>query len=227
MAEIGDVMLVVIDPITAYLGVGELDSFRDTDVRAVLAPLQDLAAELHVAIVGLMHFNKKVDVLNMLLRVCNSIAFTAAARHAFGVVYDADNHRRLLVRGKNNLAKRDDRALAFRVDACEVGRDPRNGKPIEAPFLLWESEYVDITATEALQAVNENKAPGARGIAKKFLQNILRNGPVPATEIEAAAHAEGIAIKTLTRAKQELGIVSKRDGAEGNWRWHLPQHDKL
>jgi hypothetical protein len=221
IAEIGNVVLIIIDPITAYLGVGEIDSFRDADVRAVLAPLQDLAAELHAAVIAIMHFNKKVDVLNLLLRVCNSIAFTAAARHAFGVVYDADNHRRLLVRGKNNLAKRDDRALAFRVDAYEVGRDQRNGLPIEAPFLIWEADYVDITATEALQAVNENKAPGARNTAKRFLRDMLHKGAVPATEIEAAAKAEGIAKRTLDRAKAELGITSLKDGDK--WAWRLPE----
>jgi hypothetical protein len=224
IAEIGNVVLIIIDPITAYLGVGEVDSFRDADVRAVLAPLQDLAAELHAAVIAIMHFNKKVDVLNLLLRVCNSIAFTAAARHAFGVVYDADNHRRLLVRGKNNLTKRDDRALAFRVDAYEVGHDKRNGLPIEAPFLIWEADYVDITATEALQAVNEGKmVAGSRNTAKKFLQQMLRDGPVAAAEIEKAAKAEGIAIKTLNRAKQELGIVSIKDGA--SWTWQLRATD--
>jgi putative DNA primase/helicase len=226
ITAIGNVVLIVIDPIAAYLGVGEVDSFRDTDVRAVLTPLQDLAAELHATVLAIMHFNKKMDVLNLLVRVSNSIAFTAAARHVFGVVYDADNHRRLLVRGKNNLAKRDDRALAFRVDAYEVGHDKRSGKPIEAPFLIWESDYVDITATEALQAATESKAPGARGIAKRFLQAMLSNGPVAVTEIKKAAGAESIAIKTLTRAKQELGIVAKRDGPDGEWQWYLPQDNK-
>ena len=51
--------LVEIDPITAYLGVGKIDSFRNTDVRAVLAPLVELAAELNVAVIAIMHFNKK------------------------------------------------------------------------------------------------------------------------------------------------------------------------
>jgi hypothetical protein len=225
MAELGNVIMIIIDPITAYLGVGEIDSYRDADVRAVLAPLQDLAAELQVAVIAIMHFNKKVDVLNLLLRVCNSIAFTAAARHAFGVVYDADNHRRLLVRGKNNLARRDDRALAFRVDAYEVGHDKRTGKPIEAPFLIWEAEYVDITATEALQAATENKAPGARNTAKRFLRELLHDGPVLVTEIEAAREAAGIAKRTLERAKQELGIVAKRDNPDGKWQWYPHKED--
>jgi putative DNA primase/helicase len=232
MTEIGDVVLLIIDPVSAYLGrSNEVDSFRDTDVRSVLAPLQDLASEMRTAVIGLMHFNKKVDVLNMLLRICNSIAFAAASRHAYGVVHDPGTNRQLLVRGKNNLARRDDRALAFRIDAYEVGRDKRNGKPIEAPFLIWEAEYVDITATEALQAVNESKAPGARGQAKAWLREQLRDGPASQTEIEETAKAEGIAIKTLRRAKAELGVVAKHDGplnSEGNktWRWHPPANHR-
>lgn len=44
--EVSDVRMVQIDPISAYLGVGKVDSYRTTDVRAVLAPLVDLAAEM-------------------------------------------------------------------------------------------------------------------------------------------------------------------------------------
>ena len=42
--EVGNVRVVQIDPITAYLGHGKIDSFRTTDVRAVIAPLVELAA---------------------------------------------------------------------------------------------------------------------------------------------------------------------------------------
>src|SRR5262249_48003300 len=119
IAEVGDVVLILIDPISAYLGVGKVDSFRDTDVRAVLTPLKELAEELRIAVVAVMHFNKKVDVLNMMLRISNSIAFAAASRHAFGIVDDAENARKLLIRGKNNLARKDDRALAFHFEEKE------------------------------------------------------------------------------------------------------------
>ena len=34
--EVGNVKAVLIDPISAYLGIGKIDSFRATDVRAVL-----------------------------------------------------------------------------------------------------------------------------------------------------------------------------------------------
>ena len=80
IAAVGDVRMVLVDPISAYLGVGKVDSFRTTDVRAVLAPVMDLARELEVAFIGILHFNKKTDVTNALLRISDSLAFGAAAR---------------------------------------------------------------------------------------------------------------------------------------------------
>jgi hypothetical protein len=228
IAEVGNVALIVIDPISAYLGIGEIDSFRDADVRAVLGPLKELAGETQAAIVALMHFNKKVDVLNMMLRICNSIAFAAASRHAFGVVDDPDNNRKLFVRGKNNLARKDDRALAFHFDEREVGTSQRSGKPIVAPFIVWEAGYVDVTATEALQAVSEHKAPAARDLAKKFLLRILAKRPMLVTEIEDAAKAERISVRTLARAKAALNIIAEKENKpDGKWLWRLTDGARL
>ena len=56
---VSNVKMIQIDPITAYLGVKQMDSFRTTDVRAVLGPVTDLAGELMVSIIEIMHFNKK------------------------------------------------------------------------------------------------------------------------------------------------------------------------
>jgi hypothetical protein len=52
--EIGDVGLVTIDPITAYMG-GKVDSHRATDVRNQLGPLKDLAERLHVGLSVVTH----------------------------------------------------------------------------------------------------------------------------------------------------------------------------
>jgi hypothetical protein len=90
--EIGDVVLVLIDPVSAYLGVGKMDSYRTTDVRAVLGPVVSLAAELKLAVIGIMHFNKKLDITNALLRISDSLAYGATARHVYGVINDGENN---------------------------------------------------------------------------------------------------------------------------------------
>jgi hypothetical protein len=226
--EVGNVKLVIIDPISSYLGIGQIDSFRSTDVRAVLSPLKDLAEELRVAVIGIMHFNKKIDITNVLLRVSDSLAFGAAARHVYGVVDDEDNKRKLFVKGKNNIASRDlQPTLAYSFAAKPVGVDARNGKPITAPYIIWSDAPVDVTALEAMQAAAESKSPGARDHAKWFLKTLLAEEPVSAADVQEAAKENGISRRTLFRAKSELGIEAKKDGAAVNgetaWRWHPPK----
>ena len=56
-----------------------------------------------------------------------------------------------------------------------TGFDAELDKPIRAPFIVWEPEYVDITTNEAMQAASENKSPGERDNAKNLLL-ALRGG---------------------------------------------------
>jgi putative DNA primase/helicase len=226
--EIGDVRLIVIDPLSAYLGVGKIDSYRTTDVRAVLSPLTDFAAEKHISVLGVLHFNKKADVTNAMLRISDSMAFVAAARHCFVVVDDPENERRLFLKAKNNLAP-DTKGLSYGVNAVEVGAAKRTGAPIWAPRIAWGLEHVEITATEAMQAEAGGKSTvsGAKGSAEEFLHKMLANGPVAKSEIEEAADAECIALATLRRAKESLGVVSKKGGLRDGWTWELPQQKPL
>jgi hypothetical protein len=217
--RIGDIKMIQIDPITAYLGVKQIDSFRTTDVRAVLGPVTDLASEFMVSIVGIMHFNKKTDVTNALLRISDSLAFGATARHVYAVVDDPENKRKLLVKGKNNLARHDTKALAYGFGAREVGKDKKTGQEIWAPHIVWYSQHVDVTTTEAMQAAG-GKSRHARHEARDFLLDRLEAGPVKAADIFEEAKQNGISVKTLKRVKKELNIRSvKRDNG---WFWELP-----
>jgi DNA polymerase len=226
--EVGDVRIVQIDPISAYLGVKQVDSFRTPDVRAVLGPVVELSTELAVSMLGIMHFNKKTDVTNALLRISDSLAFGATARHVYAVIDDAENKRKLLVRGKNNLTTYEQKALSYTFGARPVGKDPKSGNPIIAPHIIWGSEHVDVTATEAMQAAVDSGSPSRRDKAKEFLLDMLAGGPVPSDEIKDAARENGISKNTLYRAQGELKIKAVKDGPKNDkgeitWQWYPPE----
>jgi hypothetical protein len=132
--------------------MGKVNSHMSADVRGFLAPLVNLAAEKRVAIVGIMHFNKKSDVTNAMLRIADSLAYVAAARRVYFVVDDGEvENRRLFVKAKNNLSA-DNKVLSYFTSAKMVGADEKTGKEIWAPYVQWGTEYVKVTATEAMQA---------------------------------------------------------------------------
>ena len=228
--EVGDVVLVVIDPISAYLGIGKVDSFRATDVRAILSPLKQFTEDLELAVLGVMHFNKKTDVTNVMLRVSDSLAYSAASRHVYGIVDDPDNNRKLFVRGKNNITRAEQKTLAFSFDECEVGTSKKTKRTVRAPHIVWHTEPVDISATEALRAIAESKSPSERDNAKHFLKELLSNGPVGSKDVQEAAKENGVSQATLRRAKKELKISVRQDGPMENnhrtWQWRLPTEEE-
>ena len=160
--EMGNVVLIIIDPISAYLGVGKVDGRSATDVRSVLTPLKDMAEELHVAVIGIAHFNKKDDIKSAMLRVSDSIAYVAAARHVYTVIDDPeDKNAKLFVAAKNNLAK-NAMALRYGMNVAIVGRDKKLGVDIRAPYIVWHGQHVEISANEAMQGRRVRHASGRR-----------------------------------------------------------------
>src|SRR5262245_57538599 len=110
-------------------------------------PLVDLLKHFHIAGLGIMHFNKKIDVDNALARIADSLAFAAVARHCFVTTDDPENERRLLVKAKNNLAP-DVKALSYRIETRLAGEDHRDGRSIYAPVIVWGAEHVEISALQ-------------------------------------------------------------------------------
>jgi KaiC/GvpD/RAD55 family RecA-like ATPase len=216
LVELGSVAAVVIDPITAYLG--NTDSHKNADVRALLAPLSELAARHNVAIIGVSHLSKAAG-MQAIMRVNGSLAFVAAARAAYLVAPDpADKTRRLFLPMKNNLGP-DSTGLAFRIEGASV---PSPAGPLETSRVAWDSDPVTLTADEAMQSETTPQGSSAVSEAKDWLCETLADGPKPAKEIFRLATDDGIKHKTLRRARQELGIKPVKVGMKSGWTWSLP-----
>jgi putative DNA primase/helicase len=206
VSSLGDVRLVVIDPISAYLG--STDSHVNAKVRSLLSPLAELASGLRVAVLGVTHLNKNTS--SALYRATGSIAFVAAARAVWLFAKDPDDPgQRLMLPGKMNLAP-DQMGLSYALK--------EEGPGVVA--VVW-GEAVRLSADAVLQpeAVEEKSE---RFEAMDWLRERLSEGPVSQGEIKAGAKAAGIAWRTMRRAKDSLGVTSQKEGFKGGWCWQLP-----
>lgn len=212
LREIGGTVLLIIDPISAYLG--GTDSHKNADIRALLAPLSDLAAKHKIAVIGVTHLNKSQS-RQALQRVTGSLAFVAAARGAFVVAKDQNEpDRRLLLPIKNNIG--DDRTgFGFSIESVTLSGGISTSKIVFEPDLVMES------ADDVLNFGNNLQDRGALGEAKEFLQHVCIIG-CTAQQVKEQAEEAGISYATLKRAKKELGIKSKKGGQNGSWMWRLP-----
>jgi putative DNA primase/helicase len=191
--RIGDVRMVVIDPISSYLG--RVDSHKNAELRAVLEPISDLAARHRVAVLAITHLNKSGSG-GANDRVIGSIALVATARAAFIVCRDADDaDRRLFLPSKNNIGP-GGAGLGFHV----VTRSTPSG--IVAPAITWDNLPVNVSADQALAIPTRGGRTSARERAIDFLRRNLARGPVATRKAEATA--AGISWPSVRRAKDAL-----------------------
>jgi len=197
-----DAKLVIIDPISSYLG--GVDSHNNVDVRAVLAPLAKLAADHGVAVVCVTHLNKGTSD-DPLTRVIGSTAFGAAVRTAFLITPDKANaDRRLFLPVKSNISRNCD-GLAFRVEAHVLP------SKIETSRVAWEAGSVKMTASEALSPSTRDEIDEAKEVAEACLRVF---GKGNATELRAsdlinllAMHeTRSISAKQLKKSLKLCGI---------------------
>lgn len=215
--QVADCRLVIIDPISAYLG--GTDSHKNADVRGLLAPMTELAARYGVSIVAVNHLRKGEGPA--MYRTMGSLGFIAAARAAYAFSKDNDDptgSRRFMLPIKNNVGN-DKTGLAYRLLAGCGG----------IPAVAWEPDPVSMSVDDALR--NDDHAGGKddggteRQEAVAWLRAALAAGPVEARNVYDRAQKDGIAKRTLDRAKHDLRVIAYREGfgADGSWRWKLPQ----
>jgi len=211
--RLGDCALVVLDPISAFLGrTGECSN---SDIRRLLLPLSDLARRKRLAVLMVSHLRKDMGVA--VRQALGSIAFVAVSRAAWLVSRDADHdRRRLMLPVKNNLAADVD-GLAFMVEA--------RGEEGHAA-VKWSTERIKSRTDEAFSASRRpaGRPDAERREAMEWLRDYLSKGPRGATEVRETGEANGFTFSTLRRAFRSLGgvAVKGRDGWLDGWQWKLP-----
>lgn len=229
-----NVRLILLDPLMGTIG-SNLDSHKDRDIRQALEPLSRLAHDRQATVLGLIHENKSAGK-DLLTRIMGSRAFTAVVRSVLYAVAEEpelgakpDHPSFWFGQAKNNLAAQIPHVLRYHIEGIRVGRDPELSVPI------WSSRIVvDGTVDERVQdlvTAQENRAAPkeTRGDrCAKWLQDLLTaQGPTPSASVRAAAEEAGYPVRTVTRARTDLGIqIVSIPGTNHETEWRLPDPPK-
>jgi len=199
--------LVVIDPLMAHMASG-VNTYRDQDVRAALAPFSRLADESGATILFVRHLVKS-RAGQAIHQGGGSIGIIASVRSALVVVRDPDDGRgRIVASQKSNLA-RASRSLRFSLEPTG---------PNGAARIVWGGES-DHLAEELLADPERGNDQSAIAEAVEFLRTELAEGPRWSREVQKAHREAGLTDATIRRAKVPAGVVSIR--SDGRWMWSL------
>lgn len=201
--------LLLIDPLMAFLGC---DANGDQTVRRALTPLKEIADKTNCAVVMVRHLTKRGGK-HSLYRGSGSIGIVAATRSALLIGKSPDEpHYRVLCHLKSNLGPL---APSLLFEPVDLGG---------SVVIEWRGEC-EYTADDILSPTSKNE--GKLSAAMSFLTTTLEGGPVPQKEIKAKAIEEGIALRTLDRAKEILQVISTRQGFGPGSKcfWQLPDEE--
>ena len=195
MAKYPDIRLIIIDPVTSFLGRG-IDDGKNAELRTILGPLADFAGRFGVAIVCITHFNKSASP-SAAARVMGSVAYSNAARATWVVIMDPEHdERRMMLPVKNNLSP-DRTGMAYTLidGAIEWERDPISAKV---------NEVLAKAATAQGGARTDN--------AIRIIRAVLGNGQLSPDEFFERCKDQGVSKNAIYAHKDAAGAFSKRIG---------------
>jgi hypothetical protein len=208
--------VIILDPLVAHLS-SRVNSWRDQDIRRVLAPAVRWAEDADIALVSVVHLNKS-DSTDIFSRIGGSIGIGAAARNILLAAPDpqaSDRRGRILAHPKHNLGL-EAPALRYQIESRTLEID---GKPTSIPGIAWLGEAANVTPEELL-ATPDVAERTERDDATAWLKETLRDGPQDAKVVYKEGERLGFSQRTLYRAKQAGGVRALKHA--GKWTWALP-----
>jgi putative DNA primase/helicase len=208
-----DCRLIVFDPLPDYIAA---DENKSAEVRAALVPLARLAQERNVAVVAVLHQNKKTD-LSTVQRISGSGAFAQIARVVLAIgnhpedAESAEAKRRVMVVTKNNYGERDV-GQAYQIETRSNGQ----------PGLVWVPGVVLMDADQISRRPTGGQAhEDRRGAAVDALRELLAEGEKNAAAVTEELQDRGLRRRQIDHAVEVLNVKKRR--LRDGWYWQLPR----
>jgi putative DNA primase/helicase len=215
-ASIGDVALIILDPLMALLP-GDTNSYKDAEMRSLLRPWSTLADDLGACVLLVRHLTKGSQGGPALLRGQGSIAVIGAARCGIAVVAAPredgakDDGSRILAMLKCNVAP-----IARSLNFTLTGTDNDHAR------IVWGEESA-LTADELFAPQEAPDDSDDMTAIREALRELFGDRmELPAKEAEEVLrHQFGIdQNRGKAKVRKKLGIETKKAGFNGGWIWY-------
>lgn len=202
--------LLIVDPITSTIG-GDLH--KVTDVRKALDPLTNLAQELQIAVIAIMHFNKGTG--NASEKLSGSHAFRDAVRSVLLFATDEETGQRVVTIDKSNYSKSQGESFAFNLVSQTV--ETSDGEQTE----VGRVEYLGATELTVSEIINRQPGGDDDSAERTAMEDHIYEylfdcgGSAEAKDVIRAGQAQGFREADLKKARfrmKDPKIVSKRLG---------------
>lgn len=219
-----NVKLAIFDPLISYTSA-EVKVIDQSDVRRFLDPLAATARACDMSIFATIHFSKRGDG-EFINRVSGSRQYTDTARSVLSVLIGGQEEdgsvRRWLASAKLNLGPTPP-AWSFFVETV-----PHPAFEDETVGIVrWDYARDGMDADELereLQAARENGRHGWETAADELRRRLValymstpRPEIITAAQLEAWRDEIGVADKTWTKAKHQVGVKTRASTKGGEW----------
>lgn len=210
---IGDCRLLIIDPITAFMG-GDRDGNSNSDVRVALRALTDIAGQHDMAVVGVSHLNKDTKK-SVYARLLGSIGWVAAPRAVYLANEDPDIPGQSVVAcAKTNFAP--PIPLSFKKIIKKV--DTVDGPADQLSVAL--SEYKGGLSIEHLFKSKDKKISAIERAVEWLKATLMPGQDFSVGKLQQLCDSQEFSWRTVTEAKKKLLVeVKKGKGANAGWTW--------
>jgi putative DNA primase/helicase len=211
-----DLALIVLDPITNYLGKQSMN--KEEDIRGNISmPLKGLAQEERVCIVTVGHLNKRDKEATVLQRTMGAAAFTGVPRKVFlfgNHPEDDSKHAHVMTEVRDKQV-----AIEYRtVAVC----DPEGIQKSPIIKVEW-GKSVEVDADEVVNAPKQ-KDKSTTSKAVMLIKGMLRTGAKRKNDLDQALKENGIDAEKLqwSRIKQRCKAEARPlPGKGAGWEWFL------
>ena len=206
--RIGDVGLVVIDPVGNH--TGEANTDRESDVRQALMPLVGVALELRCPLVGVRHVTTKASSGSAVGKILGSTAWIAVPRAVLVAALDAQGVLHVRDR-KANRVPAAEAGLSYRIE----GRFPPGFSESVAAIVPLGASDADVDELLAGEREPSSNSEQARELILDLLDACEA---IESDELDRqVAERTGLASKTVRNIRSDLsgaGLIRSRPERE-------------